>query len=300
MKDSSTPCVATIGFFDGVHRGHLHLIAQLMAEAHFCGLPSAIVTFRQHPRQVLAQDYIPQLLTMEEEKEELLRKTGVDRVVVMDFTQELSRLTARDFMAFLRERHGVRRLMVGYDHRFGHERNESLNDYVRIGQDLGIHVVPCDAFVENGTNISSSEIRRRLLEGNIRVANDYLGRAYGFLGMVVKGRGEGRKIGFPTANMLLSPFQLVPQRGVYAVKVKVEGLDEDLRGMMNIGLRPTFGGSVETVEVNIFHFDQDIYDRQLTVEFLGRLRDERKFDTVATLICQLFKDRKDILEGKYE
>ncbi len=300
MTQSPSPCVATIGFFDGVHLGHLHLVDQLLSVAHTQGLSSAIVTFRQHPRQVLASDYIPQLLTPPDTKERLLRLTGVDRVITMDFTIELSRLSAHDFMRFLRKVHEVKTLIIGYDHRFGHLRDESFDDYVRFGQELGIHVLPADVFSLGDTPISSSAIRRLLLAGNIRLANSYLGRPYGFYGTVVRGRGEGRKLGFPTANMLLPTAQLVPLRGVYAVHVRIEGIDEEYLGMMNIGLRPTFGCSVETVEVHIFHFDQDIYDRRLTIEFLGRLRDERKFSSPSSLISQLNQDKQDILQGRYE
>ncbi len=300
MTQPAFDCVATIGFFDGVHRGHLHLIGQLIADALSHHLASTIVTFRQHPRQVLVEDYIPQLLTTEDSREELLRRTGVDHVVIMDFTPEVSRLSSRDFMAFLQENHGVRRLLVGYDHHFGHDQGKSLDDYVRFGQELGIAVVAANAFTEDGINISSSVIRRRLSEGNIRLANKYLGRLYDFSGLVVHGRGEGRRIGFPTANLLLESTQVVPCRGVYAVNVRVEGIDKDLRGMMNIGLRPTFGESAETVEVHIFEFDQDIYDCLLTVQCVGRLRNERKFDSTRALVFQLNSDRKDILEGKYE
>ncbi len=289
------PCSATIGYFDGVHRGHLHIINHLIDDAKAHGLASTIITFRQHPRQVLQKDYIPKLLLTEEKKGQALRSTKVDNVISMDFTLTLSLLSARDFMALLYNEYAVQRLLIGYDHRFGHNRSEGFDDYVRYGKELGITVVASDALAGNETNISSSAIRRFLLDGNIGSANEYLGYSYGFEGIVVRGRGEGKRIGFPTANLLIDHQQLIPKRGVYSVGVAIEGYDEHFLGMMNIGCRPTFGCVEETVEVNILNFDEDIYDRKLSVAISRRLRDERKFHSVSDLVSQLNKDKADIL-----
>ncbi len=297
MKEATrhTACAATIGFFDGVHRGHRHIIDDLIREAREHDLSSAIFTFRQHPRQVLQQDYIPKLLTPWRERERLLAASGADRVVMLDFTPAFARQTAAEFMAFLHDEYNVRRLVIGYDHRFGHDRAEGFDDYAAAGKRLGVEVVAAAAFAENETNISSSVIRRLLGEGDIIRANEFLGRRYGFDGLVVRGRGEGRRIGFPTANMLVSPERLLPLRGVYGVEVSVEGSPSAFFGMMNIGCRPTYGGSEETAEVNIFDFDADIYGRRIAVRLFLRLRDERRFGSVEELRRRLKKDKADIL-----
>ncbi len=297
MKEATrhTACAATIGFFDGVHRGHRHIIDDLIREAREHDLSSAIFTFRQHPRQVLQQDYIPKLLTPWRERERLLAASGADRVVMLDFTPAFARQTAAEFMAFLHDEYNVRRLVIGYDHRFGHDRAEGFDDYAAAGKRLGVEVVAAAAFAENETNISSSVIRRLLGEGDIIRANEFLGRRYGFDGLVVRGRGEGRRIGFPTANMLVSPERLLPLRGVYGVEVSVEGFPSAFFGMMNIGCRPTYGGSEETAEVNIFDFDADIYGRRIAVRLFLRLRDERRFGSVEELRRRLKKDKADIL-----
>ncbi len=289
---------ATIGFFDGVHKGHQYMVSRLIGDAKEHGLGSAIITFRQHPRQILQKEYIPQLLTLAERKEQLLRSTGVDSVVMLDFDMELARLSARDFMLMLHDKFGVDRLLVGYDHRFGHNRSEDIDDYKRYGREIGMEVVANDAYSDNDTNISSSVIRRLLSEGNVSLSNDYLGYKYGFEGIVVRGHGEGKKLGFPTANMQISVEQLVPKRGVYAVEVEVEGFCGVFMGMMNIGCRPTYGEFKQTLEVNILDFDTDIYGRKVSVRFVRRLRDERRFGSISELIEQLGKDREEAAASK--
>ncbi len=292
---SGEPLSATIGFFDGVHKGHRHILSSLTADALSHGTLSCVVTFRQHPRQVLRQDYVPKLLTLWQTRKRLLEESGVDRVVMLDFTPAFSRQTAEEFMTFLRDEYNVRRLLVGYDHRFGRDRAGGLEDYRLIGKRIGVEIVADGVFSENGTNVSSSAIRRLLAAGDILLANEYLGRRYGFCGTVVRGRGEGRKIGFPTANMALDAEQLVPARGVYGAEVEIEGYAEKFTGMMNIGCRPTYGGGGETVEVNIFGFDDDIYGRRLAARLFTRLREERKFASAEELRSQLFRDKTAIL-----
>ncbi len=282
---------ATIGFFDGVHKGHQYMVSRLIGDAKEHDLGSAIITFRQHPRQILQKEYIPQLLTLASRKEQLLRSTGADCVVMLDFDMELARMTAKDFMMMMHEKFGVDRLLVGYDHRFGHNRSEGFDDYKHYGKEIGMEVLANDTYSDNDTNISSSVIRRLLSEGNVSQANKYLGYKYGFEGIVVRGHGEGKKLGFPTANMQIPVEQLVPKRGVYAVEVKVEGFDSIFMGMMNIGCRPTYGEFKQTLEVNILDFNTDIYGREVSVHFLRRLRDERRFSSIDELIEQLGKDR---------
>ena len=254
-------------------------------------MASLVVTFRQHPRQVLQQDYIPKLLTTGDRKEQLLKATGVDYVAMLDFSLQMANLSARQFMSFLRDRYNVRRLVIGYDNRFGHNREETFEDYRRYGTELGIVVEEAKAFADGDVTVSSSVIRRLLAGGDITAANACLGRRYGFSGTVEHGFGEGHKLGFPTANLRLAAEQLVPRNGVYAVTVSVEGIDGEYMGMMNIGNRPTFGSFSDTVEVNIIGLDADIYGRRVDVTFTDRIRDGRKFGSVGQLQAQLALDR---------
>lgn len=295
------PCVATIGFFDGVHRGHRYLIDHVVAEAQASGLESVVITFDRHPRQVLRSDYIPQLLSTLDSKLLLLSETAIDVCAVLRFDMELSRLSARDFMEqVLRDRLNVRKLVIGYDNRFGHDRSEDFDDYARYGRELGIEVILNPAFTPGGIHISSSVIRSLIQQGDVETGNRYLGYPYTIVGRVVKGFQEGRKLGFPTANLDTSASgQLIPAPGVYAVKVRIKP-DTALRnGMMNIGRRPTFGGHKITLEVNIFHFEGDLYGRWLQVAFLHRIREEKNFNDTRALAHQLKLDQQEI-ERQFE
>ena len=406
--------VATIGFFDGVHRGHRYLINKVMERAHAHAQQSMVITFDRHPREVLQSDYQPQMLTTLNTKLRLLHETGVDRVEVLHFTRQLAALSARQFMAqVLKERLGVTTLVIGYDHRFGHNRAEGFDDYVRYGKELGIEVVqnseltiladPCppvsdssealvasssevskapspDASVDAlsephvdasseafnassgapnasseapnassdvsnassevassvkesssdassiaekwGKHVSSSAIRRLLKEGDVSRARLFLDRPYTITGCVTHGFAEGRKMGFPTANLDTTGYPLLlPANGVYGVRVKIgcadavmgkcevpnldgwpsempiptiDDLDGWLPAMLNIGTRPTFDGSTTTIEANIFNFNADIYGQPMTIAFFFRLRNEQRFDSVEALEEQLHKDRKEI------
>ena len=385
--------VATIGFFDGVHRGHRYLINKVMERAHAHAQQSLVITFDRHPREVLQSNYQPQMLTTLNTKLRLLHETGVDRVEVLHFTRQLAALSARQFMAqVLKERLGVTTLVIGYDHRFGHDRAEGFDDYVRYGKELGIEVVqnseltihaePCppvsysseapvasssgvskapspDASVEAlsephvdasseafnaspkapnassdvsnassevassleesssdasssfaekwGKHVSSSAIRRLLKEGDVSRAGLFLDRPYTITGCVTHGFAEGRKMGFPTANLDTTGYPLlIPANGVYGVWVKigcadavmgkceVPNHDGWLPAMLNIGTRPTFDGSTTTIEANIFDFNDDIYGQPMTIAFCFRLRNEQRFDSVEALEEQLHKDRKEV------
>ncbi len=291
------PCVATIGFFDGVHRGHQFLIHHLVETARREGLESTIITFDQHPRKVLQSDYQPELLSTLDSKLLLLSKTEVDNAVVLHFDRALAELSAREFMEqVLRDRLQVKKLFIGYDHRFGHNREESFDDYVRYGKELGIEVVQNQAFVLNDIHVSSSVIRSFLREGEVELANQCLGFPYTIVGKVVNGYHEGRKLGFPTANLDISHFgQMMPAPGVYAVKVRLENTVVWKKGMMNIGNRPTFNGKRITLETHIFNFDGDIYDQLLLVGFVRRIRGERKFEGPEELAEQLKEDEATAL-----
>lgn len=280
--------IATIGFFDGVHRGHRFLIEQVCAGAAERGLESLIVTFDQHPRQVIQADYIPQLLSTCEEKERLLRHTGVDWIEILLFTPEMSRLTAPEFMQHvLREKLDVDVLVMGYDHRFGHGGG-TLDDYVQWGKDLGMEIV--FAHELPGEKISSSRIRSLLSEGCLEEANSLLGRHYVMGGKVIEGRKVGRTMGFPTANLQLDYGKLMPASGVYAVRSTTED-GRSWSGVLNIGKRPTIGnGDDISVEVHLLHFTGDLYSQNVRLELVKRLRSEREFASREELQQQITTD----------
>ena len=291
------PCVATIGFFDGVHRGHQFLIRHLVETARQDGLASTVITFDEHPRKVLQSDYQPEMLSTLDSKLLLLSKTEVDNAVVLHFDRQMAALSAREFMQQVLHDHlNVKKLFIGYDHRFGHNRADTFDDYVRYGEEMGIEVIKNEAFQIDGINISSSVIRSFLKEGEIEMANRCLGYPYTIIGKVVNGYHEGRKLGFPTANLDISHFgQLIPAPGVYAVKARMENTVVWKHGMMNIGTRPTFNGKGMTLETHIFNFDGDIYDQLLLVSFVKRIRGERKFESPEELTSQLKEDEETVV-----
>lgn len=292
-KDLS-PAVATIGFFDGVHGGHRFLIRQVREAAALRGLASAVITFPEHPRAVMHPDFHPELLSTCNEKLELLAQTGIDRCVLLDFTPELAALSARQFMEMLHGQYAIRALVIGYDHRFGHGRSEGFDDYVRYGHELGMEVLPAEAYHLPASDcplpVCSSSVRRLLREGDVASAARYLGYPYFLNGIVVGGFRMGRRIGYPTANLQVNDeCKVIPARGVYAVRVEVDGCIYG--GMLNIGCRPTFdNGANATIEAHIFDFKSDIYNHSLRLFFVQRIRSERKFDSVEELVAQLHQD----------
>lgn len=292
-SEQCEPCVATIGFFDGVHRGHRYLLSHITRDAKANGLASTAVTFDVHPRKVLQTDYQPQLLTTIDEKLLLLSKTGVDNCALLHFDKAMSEMTATDFMRdILAERLNVKKLYIGYDHHFGHDTGATFEDYCRYGRQLGIEVMRSPAFTINGSNISSSLIRKYLLDGEIELANNGLGYPYTILGKVVSGYRIGHRIGFPTANIDMSgQDKIMPAPGVYAVKARLSDSVVFMHGMMNIGTRPTFDGTSLTIEVNLFNFNGDLYGRDLLISFIHRIRQERKFSSAGELSEQLKKDK---------
>lgn len=296
LNDDLRPCVATIGFFDGVHRGHQFLIANVREEARKAGLPSLVITFDRHPRQVLSQDYQPRLLTTLDRKLQLLSLTGVDNVAVLHFTKEMGALSARDFMQqILRDKLNVRELIIGYDNRFGHNRAEGFDDYDGYGKEIGIQVRQATPFAVGDIKVSSSLTRSFLEGGEVEMATRCLGRPYELSGMVVKGYQQGRKLGFPTANLDTgNSGLLIPKGGVYAVKASIDNHQRLLPAMMDIGTRPTYGGTRLSLEVNIFNFHGSLYGKRLTVQFFKRMRDDRKFESIEDLAAQLQKDKESV------
>ena len=271
--------VATIGMFDGVHRGHQFVLQHVADEARQRALRSMAITFDKGSAQTL---------TPLAQKRTLLMNTGIDRIEVLTFNEALKQMTAREFMQqVLRDKYGVKVLLIGYDNRFGHNRTEGFQDYVRYGKELDIEVLQLPAAGE----ISSSIIRQQVAAGDISNANELLGHPYTIAGRVEHGEHIGTKLGFPTANIVVDDqCQLIPAAGVYAVNIRMENNTEWKHGMMNIGTRPTFNGQRQTLEVNIFHLSEDLYGQRIEVTFAERLRGEQRFDSAEALKEQLQRD----------
>ena len=289
--------IATIGFFDGVHIGHCHLINMLKKVARERGVESCVITFDRHPRQVVQPEWCPEMLTTLEEKTQLLEATGIDRCEVLHFDRDMANQSAHDFMLHtLKEKLGVSILVTGYDNRFGHNRSEGFEDYVRYGKEIGIEVIKGEELTDGSNNVSSSSIRRMLKEGRIEDATRCLGREYQLTGTVVGGEHIGRTIGFPTANIRPDDSsKLIPANGVYAVDVWSQAGDINReRAMLNIGTRPTFNGTATTIEVHIPHFAGNLYGSTLSIAFLRKIREERKFDSPEALVEQFNKDLNNI------
>lgn len=284
--------MATIGFFDGVHLGHRFLIDEVKAAAAQRGLPSAVITFPTHPRSVLQQAYQPRLLNSFADKLCLLATTGVDYCIVLDFTEALSQLSAEAFLQILATQWRVKGLVIGYDHRFGHDRRDGFEQYVEYGQRWGIEILKATAFDAGHTAVSSSEIRRLVQEGKVERAAQLLTYAYHISGRIVSGYKVGRTLGFPTANIQPDdPMQLLPGIGVYAVWVEVAG--GRYKGMLYIGSRPTLdNGTQLSIEVHILHFSGDIYNDPIRVSFEHFVRGDEKFDSLEALKAQLMRDRE--------
>lgn len=292
---NSRACVATIGFFDGVHRGHQFLIRRVKELAAERGIQSVVITFPRHPREVMQPGFHVDLLSTPAEKRAMLRAQGVNHVVELPFSEELSRLSAREFMVeVLQKRLHVEVLVIGYDHRFGHNRSEGFEDYQRYGREIGMDVVHAEACVVDGVTVSSSVIRSFLKGGEVAIASRCLGYRYYLDGTVVKGFHVGHKLGFPTANLKVNdPNKLVPADGVYAVWVRVD--EHTYGGMLNIGFRPTLdNGHERTIETYILHFAGDVYGRPIRLTFVQRIRNEQKFDSLEELQHQLQTDAEEV------
>lgn len=287
------PSVVTIGFFDGVHRGHQYILSQVRDEARRCSMMSAAVTFSNHPLTIVQPGFEPLLLSSPEEKFQLLKNTGIERVEMLQFTREMSLLSSKEFMQeVLVGTMNARKLIIGYDNRIGHDRL-TFEGLVEVGKECGLEVIKAEEYKEEeGTKFSSSVIRKALIDGDIERANLVLGRHYSISGTVVDGFRNGRTIGFPTANIKTAgQGKLIPHAGVYAVKVLLG--DVWFNGMMNIGRRPTFhNGEEQTLEVNIFDFDDDIYSKDITIAFVHFIREEREFQSIDELRAQITKDEQ--------
>jgi riboflavin kinase/FMN adenylyltransferase len=284
--------VATTGTFDGVHVGHRTILNKLTETAKNNKGESVLFTFHPHPRMVLQPDLDLSLINSLEEKAELLKECGLDHLIIHPFTKEFSRTSSLEFVRnILVKSIGVKKLVIGYDHHFGRNREGSFEHLKEFGPVYGFDVEEIPAQDVNEVKVSSTKIRKALLEGEIKIANDYLTRPYRLTGFVVKGDQLGRKINFPTANIKLDDEKkLIPKDGAYAVQVRIDN-GKDLKiGMCNIGYRPTVKGKTKTIEVHLLDFKEEIYGSKLTLFFADRLRNEIKFNSLEELKSQLKKD----------
>ncbi len=282
------PVCLTIGTYDGVHRGHQAILLPLIEKARAPGSTSVLVTFEPHPRCVLDPDHCPQNLTTLDEKTWVLDQLGMDRAVVIPFTPQVAALSPATFMRRLMSAMELRHLTVGYDFAFGHARRGDHTFLQRLGARHGFSVTVTPALQRGGSPISSSRIRRLLLLGQVRAAAQLLGRDYFVRSVVEHGGERGHRIGYPTANLKITPNKLLPANGVYAVRVLVDG--QTHQAVMNIGFRPTFGGSTLTVEAFLLDYEGDLYGKLLTMSFVQRLRGERRFPSAAALQQQIARD----------
>ncbi len=292
---STQQTIVTIGTFDGVHLGHQKIIERLVASAKEESCESVIITFFPHPRMVLQDGSSMELLTTMEEKGQLVEKLQLDHLIIHPFNQEFSRLTAEEFVvSVLVQQLHIKKIIVGYDHRFGRNRTATIADLKAFGKQFDFEVEEIPAQEIDDIAVSSTKIRAALSAGNIPLANSYLTYNYFLTGRVIKGNRIGRTLGFPTANLdLENPFKLIPKNGVYGV---VANLDKKpIFGMMNIGFNPTVSGEKKSIEVHFFNFNKDLYQQQIQVAVLHRIRDEIKFDSLEALKQQLELDQKEAL-----
>ncbi|MGS2762476.1 bifunctional riboflavin kinase/FAD synthetase [Sinomicrobium sp. M5D2P9] len=288
--------VVTIGTFDGVHIGHRKILDKLISSAQANNLKSTIFTFFPHPRMVLQQDADIKLINTLDEKISILGKSGLDQLIIHPFTREFSRLTAIEFVKdIIVEKLRAKKVIIGYDHRFGRNRTATIEDLVKFGEAYDFEVEEIGVEEVNEVSVSSTKIRKALHEGDMETANLYLGYDFMLTGEVVKGKGLGRQIRFPTANLRIAEkYKLIPRNGVYVVKSDIAG--KTVYGMMNIGFNPTVNGTTRSIEIHFFDFDRDIYGEKIQVDMLKRLRDEVRFESVEALSAQLDKDREKALD----
>ncbi len=289
--------IVTSGTFDGVHQGHRKILSRLSEVAAQQRGETVVLTFWPHPRMVVSEDsHGLQLLSTIEEKTELFRDLEIDHLIISPFTRAFSELSPTEFIQqVLVNRIGTKRFVIGYDHRFGRNREGSFDFLTRVAPYYGFQVEEISRQDIDELAISSTRIRKSLLAGDVREANSLLGRPYQFSGVVVKGKQLGRTLGYPTANIdVKENYKLIPANGVYAVSVHHQKKVHS--GMLNIGVRPTVDGTSRTIEVNLFNFDQDIYGEKLTVELVAYLRPEMKFGNLEELVAQIEKDEKLALQ----
>lgn len=282
--------VVTVGTFDGVHRGHIEVLDRLDRAAAEHDAMSVLVTFDPHPLRIVRPESAPPLLTTPPEKIEILAQTRLDRVVFLHFTPILAAYEPREFVEqILIARLAMRHLVIGYDHGFGRGRSGDVDTLRTIARDLGFGIEVVDAVESDGEHVSSSRIRRLLQNGDVRAAALALGRHYSLTGTVIRGEGQGHKLGFPTANLGLGHAEkLIPHEGIYAVRAALR--DRFVDGVLHLGPRPTFAGLTPSIELHLFDFDADIYGERIAVRFVERIRDIARFDSVDALVRAMERD----------
>jgi len=292
----ATKSIVTIGTFDGVHLGHKKILEKVIHNASTSSCESLILTFFPHPRMILQDLTVVKLLNTVEEKSQLLENLGIDNLIIHPFDYEFSRLTAEEFVkTILVDKFKVQKIIIGHDHRFGRNRTADINDLILFGKEFGFEVEQITAEEINDIAISSTKIRTAIQEGNFTIANNYLGYNYSFSGNIVKGQQLGRTIGFPTANIVVEDIhKLIPKNGVYVVKTFLNNVI--YHGVMNIGTRPTVDGENQTIEVHLFNFHENVYDKKIKVEVLEFIRNEQKFESFDALKIQIQKDKETAID----
>lgn len=286
--------VVTVGTFDGVHLGHQHIITQVREYATKLGVQSLLFTFEPHPKLVISKPNRPQiqLLTSIEEKIEVLEKTGLDSLVVSNFTKDFASTSAEDFVRnILVGNMAMKAIVLGHDHAFGRNREGNQNLLERLGRELGFDVYTVEPIVAQEENISSTRVRQLLLDGNVSIAKTILGRPYNVRGQVVQGKGVGKELGFPTANIRpATQYKLIPKEGIYTTRIRFNGTVHN--SVTYIGLRPTFNGTEKVIEVHVHDFDADLYGKEVEVYFYEFQRADRKFSDTSQLIEMITKDKQ--------
>lgn len=293
---TNAPTIVTLGTFDGVHKGHKSILEKITSSSKNTGCESVLLTFFPHPRMVLQQNTDIKLLNTIKEKAMLLEEHGINNLIIHPFDHAFSRLTAEEFVKnILVDKFMVRKIIIGYDHRFGRNRTADINDLIQYGEEYNFEVEQISALEINEVSVSSTKIRNALNAGYLETANRYLGYPYFLTGNVVKGKQLGRTIGFPTANInITESYKLIPDKGVYVVSSEIAG--KTVYGMMNIGNNPTVGGVAESIEVHFFDFNSDLYNQEIRVNIHYKIRNEIKFPSVNHLKEQLKEDQKTSLE----
>ncbi len=297
IKDFSSDkkTILTLGTFDGVHKGHQKILKKITQGTKNGKYESLVLTFFPHPRMVLQENSDIKLLNTIEEKIYLLEAIGIENLVIHPFDEIFSQLTAEDFVrTVLVDQFNIHKIIIGHDHRFGKNRTANIDDLIGFGEKYGFEVEQISVQEINDISVSSTKVRKSLLEGDMALANKYLGYNYFLSGTVVKGKQLGRTIGFPTANIKIEEdYKLIPHNGVYVVRSVIN--EKTVFGMMNIGFNPTVSGEKLTIEIHFLDFDTNLYDQKITVSILKYLRPEQKFDSLDLLTQQLEKDKNTAL-----
>ncbi|MEL1240602.1 bifunctional riboflavin kinase/FAD synthetase [Flavobacterium flavipallidum] len=297
IKDFSSPkkTILTLGTFDGVHIGHKKILEKVIQNTLDNTYESLVLTFFPHPRMILQERSEIKLLNTISEKVNLLEQLGIENLVIHPFDESFSRLTAEEFVkTVLVEQFKIHKIIIGYDHRFGRNRTADINNLIEFGEKYGFEVEQISAQEINDISVSSTKIRNAIQEGNMHLANNYLGYDYFLSGTVIKGKQLGRTIGFPTANLSIEEdYKLIPQKGVYIVSSQIS--NQKVFGMMNIGLNPTVGGEQLSIEIHFLNFDADLYNQKVSVSILKRIRGEEKFNSIDSLKVQIEKDKTQTL-----